>query len=94
MLVPYVARPEGINSRPCAIAGGGGGGGFHTLQILGWVKEVPGGGEYRVIIGRPLADMLDIQIGERVRVTAAAGQQQDAPWHYAGTATIYRQRHI
>ena len=33
-------------------------------------------GEYRVIIGRPLADMLDIQIGERVRVTAAAGQQQ------------------
>ena len=36
-------------------------------------------GEYRVIIGRPLADMLDIQIGERVRVTAAAGQQQTPP---------------
>lgn len=33
-------------------------------------------GEYRVIIGRPLADMLDVQVGERVRVTAAAGQQQ------------------
>ena len=32
-------------------------------------------GEYRVIIGRPLARQMDVQIGERVRITAAKGQQ-------------------
>lgn len=32
-------------------------------------------GEYRVIIGRPLARQMDVHIGERVRITAAKGQQ-------------------
>lgn len=32
-------------------------------------------GEYRVFIGRPLARQLDVQVGDRVRITSAKGQQ-------------------
>lgn len=32
-------------------------------------------GEYRIFIGRPLAMQLDAHVGDRIRVTAAAGQQ-------------------
>jgi len=32
-------------------------------------------GEYRLIIGRPLAELLDAHVGDRIRITAAAGQQ-------------------
>ncbi|RUO38161.1 lipoprotein-releasing system transmembrane subunit, LolC/LolE family [Aliidiomarina shirensis] len=32
-------------------------------------------GEYRVFLGRPLARQLDVQVGDRVRITSAMGQQ-------------------
>lgn len=32
-------------------------------------------GEYRVFLGRPLARQLDVQVGDRVRITSAKGQQ-------------------